>query len=188
MDDLILYHMGFQIIEKPDVHYGRKNADFGQGFYLSAQKEFSMRWARERKGAVTYLNRYSLNLEGLNIKRFERNEEWFRYLFANRRGYSDGLGEFDVIIGPIANDTLYDTWGIITSGFLEESEAMELLMLGAVYEQVVLKNEKAAAALRFLGAREVSGDEIAGYRERVRMEEEAYQREFAAVLDKMSKE
>jgi len=27
-----------------------KNADFGQGFYLSPDREFSVRWARERKG------------------------------------------------------------------------------------------------------------------------------------------
>ena len=37
---MILYHVGFDIIKNPDIHYGRKNADFGQGFYLTDDKEF----------------------------------------------------------------------------------------------------------------------------------------------------
>ena len=32
---MTLYHTSYQIIREPDVRYGRKNADFGQGFYLS---------------------------------------------------------------------------------------------------------------------------------------------------------
>ncbi len=30
-----LYHTSFSIIENPDIYFGKKNADFGQGFYLS---------------------------------------------------------------------------------------------------------------------------------------------------------
>lgn len=47
---MVLYHTGFEKIEHPDIHFGRANADFAQGFYLSDNREFSMRWARERKG------------------------------------------------------------------------------------------------------------------------------------------
>ncbi len=47
MSTLKLFHMGFDIIEKPDLKIGRKNADFGPGFYLSDNEEFSKRWAQE---------------------------------------------------------------------------------------------------------------------------------------------
>ena len=47
---LRLYHAGFQVIPSPDVRYGRKNADFGQGFYLTADKAFAQKCAREQKG------------------------------------------------------------------------------------------------------------------------------------------
>lgn len=51
MADIIrLYHTGFAQIIEPDIHYGRKNADFGQGFYMSDDEEFSKRWARVRRG------------------------------------------------------------------------------------------------------------------------------------------
>ncbi|MDC7301289.1 DUF3990 domain-containing protein [Agathobacter ruminis] len=29
----------------PDIHCGRKNADFGQGFYLTGDVDFAHRWA-----------------------------------------------------------------------------------------------------------------------------------------------
>ena len=38
---MLLYHTGYQEIASPDVHYGRKNADFGQGFYLTANEAFA---------------------------------------------------------------------------------------------------------------------------------------------------
>ena len=44
-----LFHVGHEIIRMPDIRYGRKNADFGQGFYLSDSEAFSKRWAREKK-------------------------------------------------------------------------------------------------------------------------------------------
>ena len=183
---LRLFHTGFEVIEKPDLRIGRRNADFGQGFYLSDNEEFSRRWARKRKGSATYLNTYLLETEGLHVKRFTRDSEWFEYIFANRADRPDTLAEFDVITGPIANDTIYDTWGIITSGFLQKEQALKLLMIGPVYQQAVIKTEKAAAALRFLGAAELPEAEIDAFRETVRQEELRFQEEFAAVMESIT--
>ncbi|MBQ4253600.1 MAG: DUF3990 domain-containing protein, partial [Erysipelotrichaceae bacterium] len=94
-----LYHTGKTEIRNPDVHYGRKNADFGQGFYLTPDVDFAYRWAVD--DAV--LNEYELDETGLLIKLFSRDEQWFEYIFNNRRN-RDSI-EADVIIGPIANDT-----------------------------------------------------------------------------------
>ena len=57
-----LYHTGLDIIKVPDLDRGRRNADFGPGFYLSPDGEFSRRWARERSGVSTYVNEYELDL------------------------------------------------------------------------------------------------------------------------------
>ena len=72
-----LYHTGFAEIREPDIHYGRKNADFGQGFYMSDDEEFSKRWARVRRGEDTILNTYELDLTGLLIHQFTRDSVWF---------------------------------------------------------------------------------------------------------------
>jgi len=42
---MTLYHTSDREIKSPDIYYGRKNADFGQGFYMSPDRDFSYRWA-----------------------------------------------------------------------------------------------------------------------------------------------
>ena len=182
---LILFHTGYQEIRKCDIHHGRKNADFGQGFYLSDNEEFSKRWAKERNGFSVYLNQYEFNTDNLKIKRFIRNEEWFNYIFANRSGQPDNFAGYDVMIGPIANDTIYDTLGITTSGFLTPEQALRIFMIGPVYDQFVIKTEKAVSAMRFLSAEMLSSDEIAKYRNSVKQEEKLFQQKFAELVTEM---
>ena len=40
-----LYHTSNVEIRLPDIRRGRKNADFGQGFYLTPDLDFARRWA-----------------------------------------------------------------------------------------------------------------------------------------------
>ena len=167
-----LYHTGTEEIRSPDVRRGRKNADFGQGFYLTPDLEFARRWAGER----AVLNAYELDDSGLIVRRFERGGEWFDCIFRNRRA-QDPL-DADVAAGPIANDTLFDTLGIVSSGFLRSEEALRLLMIGPEYRQVAVRTEKAARQLRWLGAETISGMDL----EARRAEQEAYQEAFAAAM------
>lgn len=180
---MLLYHTSFNEIKNPDIHYGRKNADFGQGFYLSDDEEFSKRWAKIRKGEDTYLNRYELNCDDLNIKYLNKNEEWFDYIFRNRQNSKDILSDFDIIIGPIANDTIYDTWGIITSGLLDTKTAMKILLIGNTYNQIVIKTDKAINNLHFISSEILSNNKIEEYRKTVKKEEKLFQREFVRILE-----
>ena len=183
---MILYHAGFKVIKEPDIHYGRKNADFGQGFYLTAEKEFAYRWAQERKGEETIVNTYELDTSDLKIHTFTRDKSWFEYIFANRNRKPDGL-DADVIIGPIANDIIYNTNGLFTSGLLEPAEALKLLLIGPEFQQIVLKTEKAAAHLKWLDSVTVSHEEIDTYRKARIDEEKDYQvvlgKELASIFE-----
>ena len=183
---LTLYHTGFQEIRKPDIHLGRANADFGPGFYLSPDEAFSRRWARSLKGRDTWLNAYRLQTDDLAVKTLKRDEAWFEYIYSNRSGGRDSLAAYDVITGPIANDTLYDTWGITTSGLLKPSDALRILSVGPAYVQTVLKTEKAAARLCFVSARILPEEEISGCRALVRQEEAAYQSGVAEIIKGMA--
>ena len=176
---MILYHTGFGEIKKPDIHFGRKNADFGQGFYLTPELSFAQRWAKERRGSLTYLNTYYLKTEGLNIKKYERSREWFEYIFANRHLAPDNLFEFDIIIGPIANDTIYDVLGVTTSGFLEKEEALRLLMIGPEYTQIALKTVKAVSQLEWVSSKLLDHETILSFRDTAVKEESEYQTLFA---------
>ena len=95
---MLLYHTGPVEIRRPDIRYGRKNADFGQGFYMTPNRDFAEKWV---KTGSACMNTYELNTEGLRVHRFWRDEEWFHYLSANRAGKPDSMPDADVIIGPI---------------------------------------------------------------------------------------
>ena len=173
-----LFHTGKMEIRDPDVGHGRKNADFGPGFYLTPDMDFAYRWA----GANAVVNEYELDEEGLRIHRFRRDEDWFHYIFHNRRA-EDSLSA-DVVIGPIANDTIFETLGIISSGFLKPSDAMKLLMIGPEYTQVALKTEKAVRQLRWLRAEKITKLDD----EQRRAEQAAYDADFARVLNEITEE
>ena len=179
-----LYHTGFTIIDKPDVHYGRANADFGQGFYVTDDYEFACRWAKERRNMIPIVNEYECDFTGLKVHEFERTHEWFNYIFRNRRFKPDEI-DADVIIGPIANDTIYDTMGIITSGLIPDDDALRLLLIGPEYHQIVLKSDEAGRRLQWLDSHTIPPDDFAKYREIVRREEEAYLKEIGVEMEKM---
>jgi len=173
---MILYHTSDREIRHPDIHHGRKNADFGWGFYLTPDMDFACGWAGEN----AVLNEYAFEETGLEVHRFSRGTEWFSYIFHNRR-LQDRLAA-DVIIGPVANDTIFDTLGIISSGYLKPEEASELLMIGPVFIQVALKTEKAASHLRWIRAERIGHPDS----EALKAEQEAYQMQFAAALEKLT--
>ena len=168
-----LYHTGDREIKTPDITMGRRNADFGPGFYLTPNRDFAYRWAREN----AVVNEYELEERDLDLFRFSRSVEWVEYIFHNRRGKD--LRTHDVIVGHIANDTIFDTMGIITSGFLRMEDALKLLMIGPEYTQVAVKTEKAAGQLRWIGSEKIS-------RPPVNAEEQAaYQDAFGAALSEI---
>ncbi len=169
-----LYHTGKTEIRKPDIYRGRVNADFGQGFYLTSDKEFSHIWA----GRDAVINEYELDMTGLKVHRFARDMEWFQYIFANRRA-KDNL-KADVVMGPVANDTIFDTLGILGSGFLSPEEALSLLMIGPEYMQIAIKSEKALSQLVWDCARTDPDHEK--YAKLLKKEQEEYQKRFAEAM------
>ena len=177
---MLLYHTGQIAIPVPDIRRGRVNADFGQGFYLTPDADFTFRWAR--RDAV--VNTYALDLSGLRVHRFERDGAWFDYIYGNRRG-RDGL-DADVVIGPIANDTIFDTFGILSSGFLKPEDALRLLMIGPAYTQAAVKTDRAAAQLTWLGARRVP--DVEARKAALGAEIEDYRQRFARELERVTGE
>ncbi len=180
-----LFHSGSNIIKVPDLSLGRKDADFGPGFYMSSDLDFAMRWTKARKDAPAFINVYDLDTEGLKVKRFTRDEEWFDYINGNRNRHGDTFDTYDVIIGPIANDTLYDVFGLPTSGLLGKKESLELLKIGGEYLQIVVKTQDALSHLQWSDAIRVDYETSGKYRDIVKKETEEYRQEFQFCLEKM---
>ena len=108
---MILYHGSNQDIKEIDLTKTRPNKDFGQGFYLTADKEQAMQMAKQKvvqSGGTPTVNVYEYHLSDneLNIKIFEGyTEEWARFILANRnRESKTKIHDFDIVIGAIADD------------------------------------------------------------------------------------
>lgn len=63
---ITLYHGSGKIVEQPIWGEGKKNNDFGLGFYCTASEDLAKEWAVSslRDG---FSNRYILNTEYLNV-------------------------------------------------------------------------------------------------------------------------
>ncbi|MBR3738536.1 MAG: DUF3990 domain-containing protein [Eubacterium sp.] len=177
-----LYHASALELRNPDINFGRKNADFGGGFYLSDSLEFAKKWANERKNCVNF---YSLDLTGLSVKRLERNKEWFEYIANNRSGNSDLFKGADVVIGPIANDTLFDTYGIIFSGLISDEDALELLKTGKQFCQINVKSEKAAKNLKWEKCEILDEQELLNSKKNLAKESREFREAFESAIRKL---
>ena len=63
MKEIIVYHDGTEIVEHPNCRIGRRNLDFGQGFYVTDISKQAVDWARlvaDKKGKHPVLNRYRM--------------------------------------------------------------------------------------------------------------------------------
>lgn len=139
----------------PSPYHGRKNADMGQGFYLSPDEDFSLLWAKEG----WHINVYEFHGDGLMKVTLEIGEKWFDAIFQNRNYAHDIYAGADLIIAPIANDTLFDLVGILTSGFVPKNICLKVLSLEPKYTQIVLKSEKSIANLHFIESRVVTKEQ-----------------------------
>lgn len=100
-------------------------------------------------------------------------------------GHDAGCAAYDVIIGPIAGDTLFDTLGMITSGVLTREQAIELFCLGPAFEQVVIRTEKAAAQLKWISSRTLSAADIRKALANYNAAREDYESQLYAAIDSM---
>lgn len=134
MSNIIVYHGGTETIENPICKFGRKNLDFGQGFYVTNLREQAVTWAnnmaRNRKMPAV-LNRYRLDKEAIlqnaRCKIFKAyDKEWLEFIVGNRTG-QELAKDYDYVEGGVANDRVVDTINLYIAGLMELSTALREL-------------------------------------------------------------
>ncbi len=110
---MLLYHGSNIVIEEIDLAKSRPNKDFGKAFYLSADKKQAEEMAKFKvltsggEETVTIFEFDELHLQDISIKRFESySEEWAEFVYNNRDEKQDFRHDYDLVFGPIANDTV----------------------------------------------------------------------------------
>ncbi|MBD5184343.1 MAG: DUF3990 domain-containing protein [Bacteroidales bacterium] len=133
-----LYHGSNVAIKEIDLSRSKRGKDFGQGFYLNANPDQAMEMAAR---TTRFLNEGTPTLScfefdedeamenKLNIKVFhEYSEEWAEFVVMNRKNNSDVPAHpYDIVIGPIADDTVGVQIRRFMMGYLSASALVEEL-------------------------------------------------------------
>ena len=146
-------HGGRMIVEKPVLIRTGFNKDFGFGFYCTILREQAVRWAVRYTG-IGHLSHFRYQPHAsLRVKRFEAmSEEWLDFIVSCRRGISH---DFDVVEGPMANDTIYNYVQDFIDGKISRAAFWELAKFKRPTHQISFHTEQALASLTFLSSEEV---------------------------------
>jgi len=172
MDKLItIYHGSEKIVEQPVFGGGKRNNDFGRGFYCTESEALAKEWAVSslRDG---FSNRYTLDTEYLNILNLNSPDytilNWIAVLVEHRLfsiktpvarrakqylidHFAVNVNAYDLIIGYRADDSYFD----YAESFLNNGISVEQLAyamgLGKLGEQLVVKSKYAFSNLKYEG-------------------------------------
>ena len=153
---MILYHGSYMKIEQPDLKHSRDNVDFGRGFYVTPIYEQAVKWCGKfkRRGMEGVVSKYYFEEEKireLKVLRFDSySEEWLDFILACRRG--EDATEYDIVIGGVANDKVFNTVELFFEGLIDKREAIRRLRYEEANLQVCLRSEKALASIVFEGS------------------------------------
>lgn len=150
---MILYHGTNQDIETIDLTKGLRHKDFGMGFYVTPDKATAIRMAEKKarlfKGQATLIT-YELDEEALQsdlkIKVFPEKAcvEWLLFVDANRdRKNVEPIHDYDIVIGPIANDGVVLQLTNYREGIYSPEEVAKLLQDRYLDQQYYFGTERA---------------------------------------------
>lgn len=140
-----LYHSSNMIVKHPDVQHSRQYLDFGRGFYLTSIHEQAVRYAQrfKRRGQSAWLNIYELSesFDNWNVCYFDAyDKRWLDFVAQCRDGKE--VGDYDMVIGGIANDRVILTLDRYFAGEISQEEALGLLQFEKPNIQYCIRNER----------------------------------------------
>ncbi len=140
-----IYHGSTEAIHLPTILDTQRLLDFGKGFYTTTNFEQAKKWA------VIKRNRLGVNVKAIvsvydfdekiiqsstyKVKVFSNaDEDWLDFIVANRR--SNNPHPYDIVMGAVANDTLYQTLTLFETGILTKQETIVRLKVHTLFDQI----------------------------------------------------
>ena len=80
----------------------------------------------------------------------EANDAWLDFVSKHRNGVYVGE-RYDIILGPVANDTIYYTFVAYEEGILTKEETIARLKVKKLYNQKTFTTENALQQLNYIG-------------------------------------
>jgi hypothetical protein len=159
-----LYHGSYTAVSQIDLSVCKPHKDFGRGFYCTGDKQQAEKFARiqvfrhglERPGVVSkYVFHNDVNLR---IKSFnEASIEWLDFVVSNRRMGKEISTGYDLVIGPVANDTVGFVLNQLLSGLYgdpnemaSKQKAIEAFLADRLKDQYFFATQKAIDCLTYI--------------------------------------
>lgn len=156
-----LYHGSNIEVTHPKILTSDRKLDFGSGFYLTSSYEQASRWAklttqRRESGEETisvfeFDESKTTDLKILQFKNADR--EWLEYVTSNRKNLEIKDNDYDIIIGPVANDKTMPVISLYFSGIYNIEETIKRLLTQKLHDQYTFKTDTALKSLKFLEVR-----------------------------------
>lgn len=171
---ITIYHGSDKVIESPSFGEGRKNNDFGLGFYCTESNDLAKEWGVSSL-SDGFSNRYKLDTDNLNILRLNSKDytilNWMAVLVEHRLFSLDTPGArrakqyliskfginvnaYDVIIGYRADDSYYNYAEAFLYNSITIDQLSRAMKLGKLGEQVVIKSRIGFSRIHYEGYEE----------------------------------
>ncbi|MGN1157401.1 MAG: DUF3990 domain-containing protein [Agathobacter sp.] len=148
----ILFHGATVEVSEPLVTVGRKDLDFGQGFYLTNDQQQAIDWsitkALRKKNAKPIVNVYEFDVDRFVAADNYRmlifsgyTTEWLDFISQSRKGLRP-WESLDWIEGGIANDHVISTVDAYIDGFITPGMAMDRLINEKLHHQICILNQE----------------------------------------------
>ena len=157
-----VFHGTNTVVEHPRIVNRFKTLDFGEGFYTTENEEQARNFAvkvceRRSPTLVPIVNGYEFHedLSRFSVLQFDApDEQWLDFVVERRKGIA--LREnYDMIIGPVANDDVFGTIILYEAGQLDKESAIRNFKVKKLYNQVVFCNEFVLKTLIFVASYQV---------------------------------
>jgi hypothetical protein len=143
-----VYHAGTDIIKVPDCKAGRKNLDFGQGFYVTDIYDQALNFARvkseDRKTPgiinIYLLDKASLLIEAKSLIFDKYDDAWLDFIVACRAG-KDIWKDYDYVEGGVADDRVINTVNLYIQGYIPKEQALKRLRYLKPNNQICIINQ-----------------------------------------------
>ena len=161
---MICYHGSDTIVDMPRILEAKRPLDFGGGFYVTTSETQAKGWAIK----VAYrnhnqhrcVNRYEFDLtkakSELTVIHFEAaDEKWLDFICNNRSGKY--TGDYDIVIGPVADDRVYRVVVQYENGDVDKETALKNLKTETLCDQILFHTERSLEYLNYIDT-EVIGE------------------------------
>lgn len=156
---MILFHGSNIDIQEIDVSRGQKFKDFGQGFYTTPIRQQAESWANRIAltfGGEPVVNRFEFDLDkavndGLKVLIFdEPSPEWALFVMANRNTDNETVHEYDIVIGPVADDKMVRLFSLYRQEFINLEAVVEGLKYKGLNSQYFFGTQRSIKYLHKL--------------------------------------